>query len=315
MKKYFEYMDGRTVSDTLHQRLLNLEAPKKQPAWKKYGAAAAALAIVVGVGVWALDQSRPIHSLVDEVYVPIDTLPEIADEPIPDIGDERPGLREPGMETLGGYEITDGEMTSYYLLPYIVYGMTKNVAQMSLDWDLPKGSTRRDLTQADIAALFGGAENLSALLAWGDYELTGWAAWYEDGSFWGLFVNGYMGPMDHFELALTAGNTYPPSCIGYLGGVEQDIWGLSVTAYGHNGEHGCDRRVEFLNDGFGIRFDITGSDVEQTSLIVSRLVRWVAAEGLETDGLSSDGAALAHPWEDPNYVDPDFSVGEPDWEN
>ena len=53
MKQYIEYMDNIKASDTLHQRLLNLETPKKRPAaWKKYGAVAAALALVAGVGVF-----------------------------------------------------------------------------------------------------------------------------------------------------------------------------------------------------------------------------------------------------------------------
>ena len=44
MKQYKEYMDKITVSDTLHQRLLELNAPEKRPVpWKRYAAAAAAL--------------------------------------------------------------------------------------------------------------------------------------------------------------------------------------------------------------------------------------------------------------------------------
>ncbi|MDE6589068.1 MAG: hypothetical protein K2K53_01715, partial [Oscillospiraceae bacterium] len=243
------------------------------------------------------------------------SVPEIAaiGEPArPDIAPEDPnGATEPGMKTDGGYEITSGEMTSYFFLPYIEYGMAEYVAEMSLDWGLPRGCTRRDLAQADIDALFGGAKTLSDHLAWGGCEVTGWAAWYEDGSFWGLFLNGYMGPLDHFELALTVGDTCPPSCIGYGDGVVNELWDTPVTAYGHNGQNGCDRRVEFLKDGYGFRFDITGSDVERTDNIVSRITRWLLVEGLETGALTPDGAVLANPWE----ADPGFSVGEPNWED
>ena len=44
MKKYKGYMDSVKASDTLHQRLTELDAPKARPAvWKRYGAVAAAL--------------------------------------------------------------------------------------------------------------------------------------------------------------------------------------------------------------------------------------------------------------------------------
>lgn len=313
MKKYIEYMDGVSVSDTLHQRLLALESYQKRPAWMKYGAMAAALLLVAGLGgfaAWAaginrLDTPIPFYPTGYQ-----EAAPEIADIGVPDIAPAEPGdIVEPGMKTDGGYEISDGEMTAYFFLPYIEYGMTKDMAQMALDWDVPYGSTKRDLTQADIDALFGGTKTLSDHLDWGGYELTGWAAWYEDGSLWGAYLYGYAGPLDHFEFAFTVGDTYPPSCTGYGNGTVNELWDIPVTAYGHDDRLGCDRRVEFLKDGCGFRFDITGTDIDRTCGIVSRLVRWVVIEGLETEALTPDGAALAHPWE----ADPNYSVGEPDW--
>ena len=323
MKKYVEYMDSVSVSDTLHQRLLALESHRKRPAWMKYGAMAAALLLVAGLGAWGIRQGMGMHTASGQCYVydslPDTGFPEIADigEPAqPDIAPAEPGdIVEPGMKTDGGYEIPDGEMTAYFFLPYIEYGMTKDMAQMALDWDVGPGCVKRDLTQADIDALFGGAKTLSDHLSWGGYELTGWAAWYADGSLWGAYLYGYAGPLDHFEFAFTVGDTYPPSCTGYGDGTVNELWDIPVTAYGHDDRLGCDRRVEFLKDGCGFRFDITGTDIDQTCNIVSRLVRWVVIEGLETDTLTSGGAEPAHPWEDLNYAEPDFSVGEPNWED
>ena len=326
MKRYSEYMDKIEASDTLHQRLVELETPKKRPAaWKKYGAAAAALVLAAGIGAWGLsrggwgalmDNFHPTgdwKDLVDHFDPAIGTVtPEIAD-----IASEDPGhAPESGMKTIGGYEVVHGgegpeTMVSYYFLPYIEYGMAKNRSEMALDWDLPMGSTQRDLTQADIAALFGGEKNLSDHLAWGDYELSGWAAWYEDGSLWGAFLNGYKGEQDRFEFAFVTGDHYPPTCIAYPNGVEQKIWDLTVTAWGYDGPNGYDRRVEFLYGGCGFRLDLTAAGMEQAEVLVSRLVRWVAVEGLGLDTLASDGAVLAHPWE----ADPNWSVGEPNWED
>ena len=332
MKRYKDYMDGVEASDTLHQRLVGLETPRKRPAaWKKYGAAAAALVLAAGLGAWGLSQSqggwdalmdnfRPNGSwedLIDHFDPAIGTA-EVGREEIgePDIAYEDPGhAPEPGMKTNGGYEVVhEGEgpdtMVSYYFLPYIEYGMAKDVSQMALDWDVPQGSTTRDLTRADIAALFGREKTLSDHLAWGDYELSGWAAWYGDGSLWGVFLNGDKGERDRFELAFVTGGRYPPTCIMYGDGVANEIWDVSVTAWGYDGPNGYDRRVEFLNDGCGFRFDLTAADREQAEMLVSRLVRWIAVEGLELDTLTDHGAVPAHPWE----ADPNWSVGEPIYE-
>ena len=316
MKQYNEYMDNIEVSDTLHQRLAELETPQKRPAaWKKYGAAAAALVLAAGVGAWGL--SRGGWNALTENFRPAATvMPEIADVPTPDIAIEDPNgpFVDPFVDPdpgLGGYEIVDGEMVAYYILPYIKYGMAKNRSEMALDWDLPQGSTQRDLTRADIAALFGGEKTLSDHLAWGDYELSGWAAWYEDGSLWGAFINGYKGEQDRFEFAFVTGDCYPPTCIMYGDAVTNKIWDVFVTARGYDGPNGYDRRVEFLNDGCGFRFDLTAVDREQAEVLVSRLVRWITVEGLEPDALTPDGAVLAHPWE----ADPNYDLGEPRWED
>ena len=320
MKRYKNYMDAVEASDTLHQRLVELETPQKRPAaWKKYGAAAAALALVVGAGAWGLSQSQGGWGALMENFRPAaEVAPEIADIPAPDIASEDPGhVTEPGMKTIGGYEVVhDGvgpdTMVSYYFLPYIEYGMTKNVSEMALDWDVPQGSTSRNLTRVDFAALFGGEKTLSDHLAWGDYELSGWAAWYEDGSLWGVFLNGYKGEQDRFEFAFVTGNRYPPTCIMYGDGVTNEIWDVSVTAWGYDGPNGYDRRVEFLHDGCGFRLDLSADHREQAELLISRLVRWIAVEGLEPNALTSDGAVLAHPWEAGAYGSADEPIYEED---
>lgn len=325
MNKYVEYMDDIRVSDTLHQRLLDLDAPPKRPAaWKRYGGIAAALVLVCGLGAWGLGHSG-WNAIADSFTPTATTVPEAAVDPQPDIATVEPGdIVEPGMKTIGGYEVRGEDAgpdtaVSYFMLPYIEYGMSKAVSEMSLDWDVPPGCTKRDLSGEDFAALFCKEENLSFHLGWTGYELTGWAGWYEDGSLWGMFVNGHKGPMDHFEFAFTAGDTYPPTCIGYGDGVVNELWwDTPVTAYGHDGEHGCGRRVEFLKGGYGFRFDITGTDVEATDFLVSRLVRYLCdyspfgiGNRFAPDAVTADGAVLAHPYE----ASPGYSVGEPNWED
>ena len=303
MKKYKGYMDSVKASDTLHQRLTELDAPKARPAvWKRYGAVAAALVLAVGVGVWGLGRAGVPGPVAERGNSEI--VPE-GDIGIPDIALEGPNeTLKPGQKTLGGYEVAHDGMTSYYVLPWIDYGMSDTRSELALDWDVPEGSLKRDLTQTDIAALFGGEETLSLHLDWERYTLSGWGVWNGDGTLWGLWIHGDAGENDRFELAVGNG-MLPPTCIYYGDGVVSEWGGVSVTGWGCGG----DRRVEFMTDGLGYRFDTTGADGELAELLVSRLVRWTVDFGLATDGVTADGAAPVHPRE----ADPNYSVGEPNW--
>lgn len=281
MKRYKKYMDGVKASDTLHQRLKELKQGKKRSmGWKNYGAMAAALALVLGLGgfsAWAAglnSRTAPIPSYQG-------MRPETAYAAQPDITPEDPV--EAGKPGLGSYEYHDPKhegmgVVSYRILPYIEYGEADGAA-MSLAWDVPQGVSRRDLDREELLLLMGGDDAVSTHLDWSGYELTGWAAWYENGDFWGAYIYGYTGPMDHFEFAVTAGQL-PPTCIAFPGSVTQEVRGLTVTADGHSGEQGGTRRVSFMKDDYGYRFDLTSTDTEQAELRVSRLVCWIADEGL-----------------------------------
>lgn len=55
MKYYQSYMDRQEISPAVHEKLLDLEPPKKQSgSWLKCGALAACAALIIGVGVWKL---------------------------------------------------------------------------------------------------------------------------------------------------------------------------------------------------------------------------------------------------------------------
>ena len=101
MKKYKEYMDGVTVSDTLHEKLRHLEQPKKKPqVWKKYGAMAAALVLVLGLGGWGLSRRENPeigHEMAEGPVASMPAIIEITTEPAP-----VPMPNSPGMEMMGG---------------------------------------------------------------------------------------------------------------------------------------------------------------------------------------------------------------------
>lgn len=303
MKSYKSYMDRITVSPALHEKLQNPVEPKKtRPPWRKYGVLAACLALVLGVGIYRVAQW---HALEENFRFDSEPPMQTSSEAI-DLAPEDPDYAEPGMKTLGGYEVQEQiagvDVTTYHILPWIDYGTVsgETATAAMFDWDIPKGSTRRDLSREEIAALLGGEDVLSTHLDWDSYQLTGWAAWYEDGSFWGAYLNGWAGPLDHFEFAVTAG-TLPPTCIVLPGSAEQDIWGVMVTADGFDSEAGCNRRVSFMKDGMGYRFDLTSTDTAQARFdltgtaraeeLVSRMVRQIIAEeGANPDAITADGS-------------------------
>ena len=128
----------------------------------------------------------------------------------------------------------------------------------------------------------------------------------------------YGGAVRTFEFAVTAGQL-PPTCVVYPNSAEQNISGVSVTAGKYDWEESFgpstypvhERRVSFLTDSYGYRFEMSSGDPDLTEELVSRLVRRVIDGGVAADRLSSEGAVLAHPWE----ADPNYSVGEPNYED
>lgn len=307
MKHYKSYMDRVAVDDNLHSRLLDLEAPKKasrRPVWAKYGALAACAALLIGVGVYGAGRIRERGEAggpaADWGGGPmIDREPVMSAEVI-DIAPVDGDDIEPGMKTIPGYEVQENragiDVVVYHVLPYIEYGNAAAAGQIAADWGLPSGATQRDLTADEITALLGGEGGVATHLDWSGYELTGWAAWYEDGSFWGAYLRGYAGALDHFAFAVTAGQL-PPTCIAFPDSVEQEIWGVTVTADKYDGQNGCDRRVSFMKDNYGYRFDLTATgDPEAAEKLVSRAVTYVAVgDGLNLSAVTVDGAALPDP--------------------
>lgn len=283
MKKYQEYMDSVTVSDTLHEKLTKLEAkPKQSRPWKQYGIVAAALALVIGVGGWGLGRMNSTE-LGGEVQIPA---PEHAvNEPAIGVVDEPavepspvPMPNPPGMEMMGGYEVRYGEgehsTVAYYYLPAIFYGEVEQ--EMVVDVALPVGVYRRDLTPEEIEALFGGAHNLAAHLNWSDYTIYAHAMLNRDGSLWMLCISGSKGDtgLEHFMLEVSP-DQLPPSCLYYAESRLNDIWGREVRAESYDSLEGSSRRVSFMDEGYGYRFEITGFKAGEITELVSRLVRWI----------------------------------------
>lgn len=282
MKRYLDYMDRITVPDELRERLTGLQMPgKRKPGWRRCAVAAAALALTVGVGAYGLSHLPGDTSSTLGETAEWDTEPDIAVLESAGPADQTP--------TLGGYEVQEGEMTAYYMLPYIEYG---TVEEAGLDLAPPAEVTTQEMTQEEVLTLLGGKEAVKVHLGWEDYSLGGHAMVYPDGRLWMLVLGGWKEGADRVSINLTP-DQLPPTCLFYMDSVVNHIGDLEVTAERYVGEDSQTLRVSFLTGGYGYRFIAMGTDGQASELLVSRFVRYARDGGLNLDALEGVLAAAA----------------------
>ena len=313
MKRYKDYMDGVEVSDTLHEKLKNLEEPKKKPKpWVKYGAAAAALVLVAGVGAYGL--SRGNWNAVMENFQPAaEVAPGIADVPIPDIAPED-DPHAPANRIDWGSEVVYGDLAAYYLLPALNWADASALPQTALDYSLaPPDAAQRDAAWDDVQIFVGGEKAMAGHLLWDGLTWGGtlWfsedgtpcaASLYADGNGVGLFLE-----------VMKGGEV--PSCIvlpeEYY---ETSQWqGVKITALKNSGymvtensvELNEKREVSLYTNGTGYKLTLYAVDDGWADEVCARFVRYAVDGGFRLDALSADGA-VDHSG---------FSVGEPNLED
>lgn len=316
MRQYKNYMDHVKVSGDLHRRLAELEGPGKRPVpWVKYASLAAALALVCGLGVWGLGKVPGGPGQLAACFMPT-VAPELGGLDEPDIALEEPGdAAQPGMRTLGGYEVAEDGAAAYYVLPYIEYGPPSG-SVMNSSLARPDGELR-DAGRDDVLALVGGEEALTAHLNWGECEFRGTVGFEADGtvcmmSLWGE------GADTAFSLEVSPGRI-PPTCYVVIGEERTitDVWGVEVSGVNRAGAYGdaergvymdVSRELQFIAKGVGCRLKVYGTQDQAVEELASRFVRWAVLEGLDLSAISPDGAK-------PVEADPGYSVGEPNWDD
>lgn len=270
MKYYKSYMDRQEVSSALHERLLELELPKKRTSpWLKYGALAACAALVIGVGVWR-PASRP-HTAPDpdrsagQFAADYTPLPGEADAAEPD----------------GSFVVSDSGIKgklAFPMIPAIDYQDRTESSDMALSRAYAPGTFTVGLTKEDIQTIFWGPEGKPAaehpkteqgdlpwMLFWDGYTVHG-HAWYDgQGQLTELTIWGEKGRAS-FELELRLG-ALPFTCcvdmnrgdqISEFNGVQ--VAGWSKT-FGRDSDHYiCGSEFMTKND-IGVRF------VNQNSLM------------------------------------------------
>lgn len=287
MKKYKEYMDTVEASDAFQQRLKELNAPKRPAAWRKYGALAAALVLVVGVGAFGLSRLSPNTELgPEEMAGTVEIAPAVD-----------PSLDDPsvdGMLTGGGYEIISGEVAAYYILPYIEY--QDEAAGLAADYSIASlGALSREANWEDVWVLCGGPYNAEHHLGWTADLNFGGVVWFEENSPCAACIYGANQEVA-FSVELMVGGEIP-DCVrlpedSY---VTTQFGGITIRGLkncGYRVDNGVEmresRKVSFYANGIGCKMTIYGLDGAQVEELAARFVRWGILEGFDLSDLAYD---------------------------
>ena len=189
MENYTSYMDKQELSAKVHEKLLNLEVPKKRPRslWVRYGALAACAVLVIGVGTWKLtsgrasvdDMQSAAQFAPDYVLKPgeKDTvdLEELLPDPAPDASiqndiqhseaskgtEDSVSRAYPGDSLVVSGPRAGGDVggkLAFPMVPFINYQNITGTDTVSMDWCWAKGTFRVFLTREDIQTIFWGPE-------------------------------------------------------------------------------------------------------------------------------------------------------------
>ena len=325
MTRYNDYMDNLEASDTLHERLKHLEEPKKKPQpWVKWGSMAAAFALIVGAAAWGLGRMIENTATVSPEAPAIGTaapegnpIPDIADIPAPFPAGPNDPQALPDR-TDGGYEVVDGDMVAYYLLPALNWADASALTQGSMDYQLaPSSAVSRDATWDDVQLFAGGEKAMRDHLLWEGLTWGGTLWFSEDGTPCAASLYADGNGMS-FTLEVMLGYDVP-SCV-VLPEEHYEIsrfHGTRITAVKNGGYMVTDdgvelnekREISFYFNGAGYKLTLYAADAARADELCARFVRYAVDGGFHLDALTVDGADFVPHYdlgnEDSDIVYPD----------
>lgn len=301
MKRYKDMMDRVEALEELHQRLMGLTAPKQAAPWKKYGAVAAAFVLAVGIGTlgWRmLGRNVPLSGTAEigqtESAIGSDT---IGVDPIGEYADGGAA-----WDTDGGYEVIDGEVAAYYILPAIIYNSRTSASSVAADYSLGgPDAVSREIGRADVQAMLADKTDMTVHLLWGDDLSWGGQVWLaEDGTACAaaLYADGAEVSLN---VEILAGSEVP-DCVAYPDDAYERTYffGTEITGLKNAGymvrENGIElresRRVSCFANGVGYKMTIYGVDSETVEAMCARFIRYAAVVGFDLSALSEGGSAV-----------------------
>lgn len=284
MKNYHSYMDRQEVSPAVHEKLLNLEAPRRRSfrPWVRYGALAACAVLIIGVGAWRLApgrapaddrhsaaqfvpgyQSQPgEQDVVGPEGLSPDPNPQGANKDKIEWGEEHKGVEDsvsrgyPGDSFVVNSPVAEGE-TAFYCMPAINFQDVTGKPSVSPDWCWAHGTFKVFLGMEDIQKLFWGPEgipetyrteigrqDLPWALFWDGYTLRAHAWYSPEGKLLEVYLAGEKNNAS-FELRMDPGQL-PITCLYYPDVETSDVLGTEVTGWSKVYDRDGDDRDDYI---------------------------------------------------------------------
>lgn len=224
MKYYRSYMDRQMISAETHEKIMNLDVPRKAPhrPWAKYATLAACAVLIAGIGVWRLFLNLGHGPEPDSPAAVVSPAPEqtAVVEP-PQANDAQP------VEPPKGFVVNSpaaSDKQAFPMVPEIAYQNISYTPELAACRAYAPGAFMVDLTMEDIQSIFWGPEgkpevehpkmeqgDLPWMLFWDGYTVHGYA-WYDgQGQLTELTIWGER-DRDSFILELSPGSL-PFSCM------------------------------------------------------------------------------------------------------
>lgn len=267
MDRYKRYMDGIKASDTLHEKLTNLKAPQKRPSpWLKWGGLAAALvALVVGVGAWAVRTNHIGRDVPDAQIVDMSSGWSAGEAAtgVPEPAPDEPALNFVDASGLARQDYCLASPSAYY----------------------------RDACYADVTALCSGELPMQDHLLWDDLDWGGVLWLTEDGMFQAASLHAD-GENLHLSLEIMKGGEVPSCVVLPDEAYQYTEWqGVEITALKNTGymvrddgtELNVSREVSFVADSVGYKLGIYTDDPARAGELCARFVRYAIDGGFCLD--------------------------------
>ena len=274
MNSYRNYMDGVKLSDAQHKRLMDaLHAREKRHLAPGKAAGllglAASLALVFVLGgrlLPALDRADPGKGNLSGPENESHIWQQTADDP-------------------------EGNAVNWPCVFALNFADATNAGEVGFDIGLPAGHFTEPLSQSDIAALLGSGEEISYLLGWQGYTVTGRVIYDGEGEVFWVIINGENADGTAFTMTLAPGHI-PPTCVVEVPDAGNELNGVAITAYYRYYDSDGDGRKEYdyeltmMPQDVGVRFEAWGEDQNQAMDVATLAANWCAGW--------SDGLTLEH---------------------
>ena len=277
MKYYRSYMDRQEISAGTHEKLMNLDLPRKAPCrpWVKCGALAACAVLVLGVGVWKLSPQPAPGPGNGPLAVAETPAPEQSQAVEPLQSDNIVAVPDTDAQCFVVHSRVPEGPISFYFMPAIGFQDVSDTPEVAASRAFAPGTFTADLTLEDVQKLFWGPEgipetsdtetgrqDLPWALFWDGYTVHG-IAWYDgQGQFTELTIWGEKDRAS-FTLELRLG-ALPFSCVRDMNrGDEIDEFnGVEITSWSRVYDRDGDGLTDYIcgsefmtENGVGVRFE------------------------------------------------------------